>query len=96
MSSKRIFITGGASGLGKAIAIRFAQEGFRVCIGDVNDERGLEAEAELKSLTSDAFYTVCDVTRIEDLERVRTQLETRWGGVDVVVNKVINVINVGL
>ncbi len=86
MSDKRIFITGGASGLGKAVAIRFAKEGFKVCIGDVNDERGLEAEAELQSLTSDAFYIYCDVTKIKDLENVRTQLEKRWNGVDVVVN----------
>lgn len=86
MSDKRIFITGGASGLGKAIAMRFAREGFKVCIGDVNDERGLEAEAELKTIAPDAFYLFCDVTKVKHLESVRTELEERWGGVDVVVN----------
>ncbi len=86
MTDKRIFITGGASGLGKAVALRFAREGFRVCIGDVNDERGIEAETELKTITSDAFYVRCDVTRSKDLEQARSQLEERWGGVDIVVN----------
>lgn len=86
MNDKRIFITGGASGLGKAIAIRFAREGFNVCIGDVNDERGIETEAELKAIAPDAFYTFCDVTKLKDLESVRSALEERWGGVDIVVN----------
>jgi len=86
MNNKRIFITGGASGLGKAVAIKFASKGFKVCIGDVNDERGQEAEAELKSLSSESFYVYCDVTSQDNLENVRSQLETRWGGVDVVVN----------
>lgn len=86
MSDKRIFITGGASGLGKSIAMRFAREGFNVCIGDVNDERGLEAESELKAIAPDAFYLFCDVTKIKHLESVRTELEERWGGVDIVVN----------
>jgi len=44
---KRVFITGGASGLGRAIALRYAQEGYQVCIGDVNNERGQEVLAEL-------------------------------------------------
>jgi NAD(P)-dependent dehydrogenase (short-subunit alcohol dehydrogenase family) len=86
MPEKRIFITGGASGLGKAVAMRFAKAGFRVGIGDINDERGSEAESELKAQAPDAFYLPCDVTDIKDLEHARQQLEARWGGVDVVVN----------
>lgn len=86
MSDKRIFITGGASGLGKAIALKFAREGYRVCIGDVNAERGIEAENELKAITSDALYIDCDVTKMKDLESACSLLEERWGGVDIVVN----------
>jgi NAD(P)-dependent dehydrogenase (short-subunit alcohol dehydrogenase family) len=86
MNNKRIFITGGASGLGKAVAIKFAAKGFKVCIGDVNNERGQEAETELKAYAPDAFYIYCDVTSSDDLENARSQLEARWGGVDVVVN----------
>lgn len=83
---KRIFITGGGSGLGKAIALKFAHGGFHVCIGDVNDERGAEVEAQLKAINPQAFYQHCDVTRIDDLEAVNTHMQERWGGVDVVVN----------
>ena len=86
MNNKRIFITGGASGLGKAVAIKFASKGFNVCIGDVNNERGKEAETELKAYAPDAFYIYCDVTSQDDLDNALLQLETRWGGVDIVVN----------
>lgn len=83
--SERIFVTGGASGLGRAIAQRFARDGARVCIGDVNDERMKETTALLPP-SSDAFSLRCDVTRDEDLAAARDALVTRWGGVDVVVN----------
>ncbi|MEC7433847.1 MAG: SDR family NAD(P)-dependent oxidoreductase, partial [Pseudomonadota bacterium] len=36
--TQRVFITGGASGLGRAIALRYAKEGAKVCIGDINPE----------------------------------------------------------
>jgi len=86
MSNKRIFVTGGASGLGKAIAIRFAKAGFKVCIGDLNDERGAEAEKELRSFSEDCFYISCNVTDEQAIENVKTILTERWGGVDIVVN----------
>ncbi len=83
---QRIFITGGASGLGKALALRFARAGWKVCIGDVHDARGEETRGELTALGVDALYLRCDVTRDEDLAAAAEALSTRWGGVDVVVN----------
>ena len=62
MGSKRVFITGGASGLGRALANRFADAGYSVCIGDVDDGRGAEALAELKA-KGQAHYVNCDVTK---------------------------------
>jgi NAD(P)-dependent dehydrogenase (short-subunit alcohol dehydrogenase family) len=87
MSSKRIFITGGASGLGLALAKRYAKEGYRVCLGDVNDQAGETARAEVSQAGSpEVLYLRCDVTREEDLQHVADQLSSRWGGVDIVVN----------
>ncbi|OED45043.1 hypothetical protein AB833_00270, partial [Chromatiales bacterium (ex Bugula neritina AB1)] len=80
------FIPGGASGLGKAIALHYAQQGYNVCIGDVNKERGQETLDELKAQCQDACYLPCDVTQIEDFEQAKTTLTERWGGVDIVVN----------
>ena len=83
MKPGRIFITGGASGLGRATALRFARAGFRVCIGDVHEARGQEVQAELGE---QGLFLRCDVTREEDLRAVAAELERRWGGVDVVMN----------
>jgi NAD(P)-dependent dehydrogenase (short-subunit alcohol dehydrogenase family) len=83
----RVFITGGASGLGRALAERFARAGFRVCIADLNDERGKEARAALERAgAAAAEYRHCDVTNETDLADAARWLETTWGGVDVVIN----------
>jgi NAD(P)-dependent dehydrogenase (short-subunit alcohol dehydrogenase family) len=83
MTSRRVFITGGASGLGRGLAERYARAGCRVCIGDLNDERGVETAAVLGA---ESFYLRCDVRREEDLIAAAAALQGRWGGVDVVVN----------
>jgi NAD(P)-dependent dehydrogenase (short-subunit alcohol dehydrogenase family) len=83
MIDKRIFITGGASGLGRALAERYARAGFRVCIGDVNQQRGGEVARDLGEA---AHFLRCDVTSEHDLEQAAGWLERSWGGVDVVVN----------
>ena len=72
-AGKRIFITGGASGLGRALAERHARAGWRVCIGDLDVERCAEALA-------------CDVTREDALQAAADWLQREWGGVDVVIN----------
>ena len=86
MTTQRIFITGGASGLGRAIALRYARAGWRVCIGDVNPTRGEEVLRELQAFAPSALYVSCDVTREEHLQAVANRLTAEWDGVDVVVN----------
>jgi len=83
VGDKRIFITGGASGLGRALAERYARAGYRVCIGDIHEARAKEA---LTGLGPSAHFVRCDVTREEDLAEAARWLEQNWGGVDVVVN----------
>lgn len=85
-TGKRIFVTGGASGFGRAIAERWARAGYRVCIGDIHDERLAETLASLRALGATAHSLRCDVTKEADLEAAAKWLEESWGGVDVVVN----------
>ena len=84
--SRRVFITGGASGLGRALAERFARAGDRVCIADIHDARGAETLAVISKLAPDAVYVRCDVTSEAHLIAARELLEAQWGGVDVVIN----------
>ncbi len=85
--SLRVFVTGGASGLGRAIANRFARSGARVAVGDRDESGGEDALRLLPAAgAAEAFFVRCDVTRDEDLDAARRELENRWKGVDVVVN----------
>lgn len=83
---KRIVITGAGSGLGRAIALRFAHEGWRVCIADINDEGAAETLQLVKEAGSDGFTQHCNVREASDLQALAQQLRAAWGGVDVVVN----------
>ena len=85
-AGKRIFITGGASGLGRALAERCARDGWRVCIGDLDVERCADALAAIRAHAPAAHALACDVTREADLQAAADWLQREWGGVDVVVN----------
>lgn len=86
MSTTRVFVTGGASGLGLAFARAYAERGARVAIGDVNSERLEAATAELQRLGAEVMTLHCDVTQLADLEAARDRLIADWDGVDVVIN----------
>ncbi|MCH8501144.1 MAG: SDR family oxidoreductase [Aliidiomarina sp.] len=83
---KRIFITGGASGFGFALANFYAQQGWRVAIGDIQEELGQQAQQTLAQNAQEVRYFHCDVTDEVDLQRVADTLLEAWGGVDLVVN----------
>ena len=83
---RRIFITGGASGLGRALAERYARDGWRVCIGDLDVARCADALAAIRTSAPAAHAVACDVTREADLQAAADWLQREWGGVDVVVN----------
>lgn len=82
----RVFITGGASGLGRALAEAYARDGAKVCIGDINAARCAETLAALAALGAEAHALSCDVTREADLTAAADWLRTHWGGVDLVFN----------
>ena len=85
--SQRVFITGGASGLGRELAMIYARAGARICIGDVHEARGEETQRALIAAgASDARFMPCNVTREEDLQQVAESLSDDWGGLDVLIN----------
>ncbi len=80
---KRVFVTGGASGIGRAIVSAFCKAGYKVAFCDINKTQGEQTAKE----TGAAFYLV-DVSDKEALEQCMQQLFTLWGDLDVVVNNV--------
>ncbi len=83
--SKRVFITGGASGLGRALAAHYVRGGWRVLIGDIDEERGGETASALDS-HGDIEFRRLDVRSEEDFIEARSWLEKNWGGLDVLYN----------
>jgi 3-hydroxybutyrate dehydrogenase len=81
LQNKVCLVTGAASGIGKAIAARFAQEGARVAIADLNKAAAQAAAEEIKGLG-----VVMDVTSEEQVNRGVAEVAAAWGGVDVLVS----------
>ncbi len=85
LNGRTAVITGGAQGLGFAIAQRFVDEGARVVLGDVNLEATQVAATQLGG-EQVALAVRCDVTHAADVDTlVRTAVE-RLGGLDIMVN----------
>lgn len=80
---KRIFITGGAHGIGRAIVESFAIESNRVAFCDIDTERGKEVAAS----TGAIFFHV-DVCDKEALESTIQSLFKEWGDLDIIINNV--------
>jgi len=79
-------VTGGASGLGRAIALRFADEGASVVVGDVRrDPR--EGGTSTEALVGDrGLFVEADISRWADVDRLVTAAVERYGRLDVMVN----------
>lgn len=78
-------ITGAASGIGRACALRFAQEGANIACLDFDAARNEEAAEECRSYGVEALAFKCDVTRKEDLEAAVGATLEAWGRIDVLV-----------
>jgi NAD(P)-dependent dehydrogenase (short-subunit alcohol dehydrogenase family) len=82
-------VTGAASGLGRAIAIRFGREGARVVVSDVRRtprEGGEPTEAEIVAAGGEAISIGADVSRWDDVDRLVSETVQRFGRLDVMVN----------
>jgi NAD(P)-dependent dehydrogenase (short-subunit alcohol dehydrogenase family) len=86
-TDKVAIITGAASGIGLATAKRLGQEGARVCIADLNEEKARAAAEEVRAAGApDAWASACDVSKEEQVEATVEGAITRFGRVDVIVN----------
>jgi NAD(P)-dependent dehydrogenase (short-subunit alcohol dehydrogenase family) len=83
-------ITGGASGIGLAAAVRFVGLGMRVCIADIGGDRLSKAAAALIEAApggdASVMTTVIDVSNLDDVVRLESAVHERFGGADVLMN----------
>ncbi|MBN9471449.1 MAG: SDR family oxidoreductase [Bosea sp.] len=89
LSGKVTIITGASSGIGRAIALRFASEGARLVLVDRTEEvreGGEPIETVLRREGHDIAFLKADVANEEDVERVVDEATRRFGRLDVLVN----------
>ena len=96
VAGKRVIVTGAASGMGRATAHLFADEGARVAVVDLDPERVLAVTDEIRSVHGDdaAIDVVCDVADHDSLKALVARVAQAFGGIDVVINNAgISLIN---
>jgi len=86
-STKTAIVTGGSRGIGRAISIRLAKDGFAVVLNYLgNEEQANRTVADTEGMGGQALAVQGDVGIIEDVERMFDTAKESFGGVDVVVN----------
>jgi 3-oxoacyl-[acyl-carrier protein] reductase len=83
---KSVVVTGAGSGFGAAIAARFAREGAKVLLADVNEEIGRGATASITSEGGTGRFFRADVSRATDVDAMIGDAVAAHGGLDVLVN----------
>lgn len=86
LKDKVALITGGTSGIGRATAILFAEEGAKVAITGRNQERGREVVAELEKAGSGGLFIRADVRSAKDCERAVDETVATFGGLHILFN----------
>ena len=86
LKDKVVIVTGGAAGIGRATALRFAREGARVAAWDIHDEGSQELVAALEDAGGQGLFGKIDVSSREAVDQATSEVAERWGGVDVLVN----------
>ncbi|HYN41896.1 MAG TPA: SDR family NAD(P)-dependent oxidoreductase, partial [Thermoanaerobaculia bacterium] len=85
LHGKRAFVTGAGTGIGRAVAVRFAQEGASVGLIGRRVEP-LEKTAQLiRGAGGTCLVTPCDVSREDQVERAVASIKEAFGGIDTVV-----------
>jgi NAD(P)-dependent dehydrogenase (short-subunit alcohol dehydrogenase family) len=86
LSGKVALITGGGTGIGRAIAVAFAREGASVAVAARRVEKLKEVAGAIEKEGGQAIALECDVTRAKDAERAVRETAVKFGKLDVLVN----------
>lgn len=86
LKNKTAVITGGGSGIGKAMSETFAEMGATVHILDMNEEAGAQTANEISKKYTAAYFYKCDVSKYENVENVLKEVHAVNNGVDILIN----------
>jgi NAD(P)-dependent dehydrogenase (short-subunit alcohol dehydrogenase family) len=86
MNTQVVLVTGALTGIGRAAAVIFAQEGARVVVSGRRDKEGQDLAAELQGLGAEAIFVRADVRNEDDVRDLVDRTVARFGRLDVAVN----------
>jgi len=94
LENKTAYVTGGARGIGKVVALGLARSGADVAIVDVDIETAASVVDEIKSLGRRSLAISCDVTNPQEVQAMVNMVVTEWGHLDIAFNNAGICINV--
>jgi 3-oxoacyl-[acyl-carrier protein] reductase len=86
LSGKVALVTGGAQGIGKAVALKLARNGSDVAVSDINLEMAQATAKEIETIGRRALATEANVARFEDGERMVRETLDALGRIDILIN----------
>src|SRR5262245_13976027 len=86
LRGKNALVTGGARGLGHAMAMGLAQHGANVALFDLDSERAARAADEIRTAGVDSTWIPGDVTVESDAESAVATVTDQWGSLDILIN----------
>lgn len=86
LEGKIAIITGGASGIGRGMAMSFVKEGAKVAIVDLNEEVGQQTLKELQEYQADSLFIQANLAEHDKLQSIVTKVIEKFGKLDILVN----------
>ena len=86
LTGKVAIVTGAANGIGRAIAIRLADEGAKVALADIQLDSAEQAAADIRRAGASAIAVALDVTKLDEAIAAADRVESELGPIDILVN----------
>lgn len=85
-SNKTVIITGSGNGIGKGIALHYAEKGAYVVLADIEEKAGTQTAARIKEKDGEALFVQSDVRREKDIVRLMEVAYQTYGQIDILIN----------
>lgn len=86
LNNKVAIVTGGAMGIGRGIALKFADEGCSIVLSDISESEGKKTLDEVSKRGRDGIFVRCDVTDNRQVQEMVNKTIKKFGKIDILVN----------
>ena len=84
--SKTVIVTGAGNGIGRVIAMHYAEKGANVVLADIDEEAGVQAASEIKDHGGEAVFIRTDIRLESDIIRLMAEAYQKYGHIDILIN----------